>query len=941
MKRTLIRLGLSALITSALFGCGGGGSDGVSGTASTPVTVTTTGPGINPAIMTAAQWASMEPIGTINSVTTNGQPVVTFTLTDASGNAIVGLEKVTSQSATAKYPSYPNLGFTIAKLMPASNGSPSRWISYEVFSSPTITADVTVSRPGTENYGVLEAVTGVPGQYKYTFRRDPNLVKQMVGTTAGFADLDDLTYDPSLTHRVGIQFSGAARGTGSNTSSGAASGVDQVVIDKPVNFFYDFIPATGRAVVATDTQREIVSVASCFECHSKFVGFHGGDAVNKLPASRQDTKMCVLCHTDQRKFGRAGLTTIASNGNFSDNPYNSTTGVTTYTKPTYTIDGLSTDNNKSIFDLPLFVHKIHMGEKLTRKGYLAGAVSDGVRMNEVKYPQTITNCVKCHDGTPGAKNQTAQGDNWKTQPSRLACGACHDAVNFETGANHPSPVANGVEHDDSRCANCHNAADISTVYHTTVDPTGSVDRGGYPNPPSGVGNAIALASMVNPPASVYKIAYEIKSVTVDSTTKFPTVEYRIMKNGAAVPLKTATGPLLDNLDGTPSIYVTYGVPQDGVTKVVDWTASLSATVTQFRDAQFNSIGTANYSQSGPDASGYYKATFKSALPTGYAMVYGAVGINYQGFVQLTGYKVNGVDVPIRLRESAFALKAASATDTRRPIVAAANCNNCHGQLGVEPSFHSGARNNPEGCAMGGCHMETKATGHTDGGAWALSEKYMVHGIHGGWKRTIPFTYAASSGEPKGFSDIEYPGVLQNCRQCHLPGSFDFSNAVNANAVQNMLWTTDTALDLRLPPNNSAGVAVNPSGYIGLSPWIKGGDFASNKAAPTVLDRHIVGLGYKDYRIDNAVSSPTASACFGCHDAAKSINHMEQNGGVLVKQISTVTGIPAPVTTGLTSAQIATALTAYRGNLTAANKEACLICHGTGKVADIRVVHGVK
>lgn len=919
MKRTLIRLGLSALITSALFGCGGGGSDGVPGTPSPPVTVTTTGPGINPATITAAQWASLEPIGTINSVTINSPPVVTFTLTDGKGNAIVGLEKITSQSATAKYPSYPNLGFTLAKLMPSTNGSPSRWVSYEVLGTPSTTADVTIGRPSTENYGTLEAMAGVPGQYTYTFRRDPKTVKSIVDGTTDTAinlkaDLDDLTYDASKTHRLGIQFSGSAPGTGTNTSTAAASGVDSVPLDKPVNFFYDFIPGDNfRQVTAADTQREIVSVAACFECHSKFVGFHGGNAVNKFPASRQDTKMCVLCHTDQRKFGRTEATTTSTGYSGS----------------------VSRVNDMSTVNLMPFIHTLHMGEKLTK----TGTVVAGVAANDIKYPQTITNCVKCHDGSVGAKNKTDQGDNWKTKPSRLACGACHDNVNFATGANHPAP--GGIRTDDSQCATCHDAASISTVSHVTVDPAGSVDRGGYPAPSSNVGNAIALASMVNPPAGVFKIGFEIKSVAVASNKA--TVTYRILKNGSPVTLNS-TGYLINDVDGTPSIYVTYGQKQDGVQAVVDWTASVSATVTQFRDAQTGGNVSTTYKQTGPDADGYYAATFLTALPTDAKMVHGAMGINYQGFVQLKGYKVGGVDTPIRLREPAFALKAASATDMRRSVVTAATCNSCHGQLGVEPSFHSGARNNPEGCAMGGCHNETKATSHSDGGAWALSEKYMVHGIHGGWKRSVPFTYEASAGNLKGFSEIEYPGVLQNCRQCHLPGSFDFSNAANANAVPNMLWTTDTALDMRLLTDGGTA-KTDPTTWIGVSPWIIGGSFASNKAAPTILDRIIPPIspnnGYNDYRIDNMVSSPVASACFGCHDDAKAYNHMEQNGGVLVKRISTVTGIAAPSTAGLTNGQITAALTAYRANLTAANKEACLICHGTGKVADIKVVHGVK
>jgi OmcA/MtrC family decaheme c-type cytochrome len=936
MKRTLVRLGLTALISSALFGCGGGGSGGdtVIVTPGPIQTVTTTGPGIKPALLTAAQWKSLEVKGTINGITTDSPPVVTFTLTDAQGNGITGLESMTvdttkNAGSTAKFATYPNFGFTIAKLVPGTNGSPSRWVSYEVLGTPSTTADATLGRPGTESYGTLTAVDGVPGQYKYKFYRDPKTVKSVVDAVADTAtnkkaDLDDLTYDASLTHRVGIQFSGAARGTGTNTPNGLTLGVDSVPLNQPVNFFYDYIPATGKQVTATDTQREIVSTAACLECHSKFVGFHGGNAVNKLPASRQETKMCVLCHTDQRKFGRTEAVTTS----------------TGYSGDVYRVDGQSTIN------MTPFVHKLHMGEKLTKTGTLMA----GLLANDIIYPQPVTNCVKCHDGTAGAKNYTLQGDNWKTKPSRQACGSCHDKVNFATGDHHPAP--GGIQTDDSKCTTCHDAASISKVAHVSVDPVGSVDRGGYPAPANNVGNAIALASMANPPAGVFKIKFEIASVTVDTANK-ATVKYRILKDGTPVTLR-ASGFLIDDVDGTPSIYVTYGLPQDGVTKVVDWTASVSASAMAFRDAQTAGNVSALYSQTGPDTSGYYSATFKTALPTGAAMVYGAMGINYAGLVQLKGYKtiVNGVstDVPIRLRESAFALTPAkpfvsanNPGDVRRPIVSEATCNSCHSQLGVEPSFHSGARNNPEGCALGGCHFETKATSHSDGGAWALSAKYMVHGIHGGWKRTVPFTYEASAGNPKGFGEIEYPGVLQNCRQCHVPGSYDYSNAANVNAVPGMLWTTDAALDMRLKANGGTQ-AADPTTWIGVSPWIIGGKFASNKALPTVLDRTILPLangGYNDYRIDNVVSSPIASSCFGCHDAPKSVNHMEQMGGVLVKQISTVTGIAAPSTAGMTSTQIAAALTAHRANLTAVNKEACLICHGSGKTADIKMVHGVK
>ena len=167
MKHTLVRLGLAALMSIALFGCGGGGSDGIDGAAGPTVTVPVGTPGVNAAALQPAEWGALELRGTVNSVTVNSPPVVTFTLTDANGNGIVGLENVWSKSQTAKFPSYTNFGFSIAKLVPGTNGSPSRWVSYEVLGTPSTTADFTLGRPSTENYGTLKALGA--GQYQYTF----------------------------------------------------------------------------------------------------------------------------------------------------------------------------------------------------------------------------------------------------------------------------------------------------------------------------------------------------------------------------------------------------------------------------------------------------------------------------------------------------------------------------------------------------------------------------------------------------------------------------------------------------------------------------------------------------------------------------------------------------------------------------------------------------
>ncbi len=465
----------------------------------------------------------------------------------------------------------------------------------------------------------------------------------------------------------------------------------------------------------------------------------------------------------------------------------------------------------------------------------------------------------------------------------------------------------GAQADDSKCALCHGGNDIP-VYHVTVDPTGANGRGGYPlntalntptpNFPAGQGPSIPLASQLNMPAGVYKIGFEVKQVTVAGAAgaKKASVVYRVLKDGQPVTFN-ATGMLMNNVDGTPDIYVMYATAQDGLAAPADWNGSKSAHVIDIRDKKNGNT------QTGPDANGYYTATLGATLPDDAKMVTAALGINYNGFVQL------GLpDYPkgIRLREPAFVMKVADNFTPRRSIVSNDKCNSCHGQLGIAPSFHSGARNNGQGCATGGCHDANKATGHVGatngfGGGWSVAVKNLVHGIHGASKRDKAFTYEATADNPVGFQEVTYPGVLNRCEQCHVPGSYDFSGSANAAALPNLLWTTDAAGDMSNPTNA-------PS--IGLSPWVT-----------------LQGAGQVDYRTNNLVSSPIASSCFGCHDTSLAVQHMETNGGTLVRQFSTVSSVATRPAIGTTS------------SMTFTRAEQCMLCHASGKVADIKAVHG--
>jgi OmcA/MtrC family decaheme c-type cytochrome len=263
-----------------------------------------TSPGIQAGSLSSAEWAALKLKGQITEVTLGGAaPSVTFTLTDQNGNAIVGLENffsmVSSSSSTSGGQTCPagknvlplqrTVTASIAKLVPGANGSPSKWVNYLVATvDPTKAGGVfcKLQTPSTDQYGTLTYLGG--GQYRYVFATDITKVKAFVDASSSNpfqADVGDTTFDRNLPHRVVIQIAGAARGTGNNTPDGVTV-TPAVNLEEPVNLTWD----------STAPQRDIARIESCNACHSH-LAFHGSGA-------RVDTDYCVICHTNQRKYGQ-------------------------------------------------------------------------------------------------------------------------------------------------------------------------------------------------------------------------------------------------------------------------------------------------------------------------------------------------------------------------------------------------------------------------------------------------------------------------------------------------------------------------------------------------------------------------------------------------------------------------------------------------------------
>ncbi len=158
---------------------------------------------------------------------------------------------------------------------------------------------------------------------------------------------------------------------------------------------FNFVP-DGSEVTNV---RDIVRTATCNSCHTRLTA-HG---------RRHSTELCITCHQPQSSDPDTGNTV----------------------------------------DFTTMIHKIHMGAELpsVQAGIpyqIIGFRQSVHDYSTVEYPADVRRCESCHTGG-------TQSNVYLTDPSRRACGSCHDDVNFATGENH----ADLPQVSDNQCANCH------------------------------------------------------------------------------------------------------------------------------------------------------------------------------------------------------------------------------------------------------------------------------------------------------------------------------------------------------------------------------------------------------------------------------------------------------------------------------------------------------
>ena len=516
---------------------------------------------------------------------------------------------------------------------------------------------------------------------------------------------------------------------------------------------YDFVPAGGSVT----TRRDILATAKCNECHGE---------VTMPGTNRVDTRLCVTCHNPG--------SWIAGTPNTS-------------------------------LDFNVQSHKLHNGANLpsVRAG---GTYKIGTRdFSGATFVQDVRNCTKCHDGTPGAPNATAQGDNWKMQPNMAACGSCHDDVYFGAGPDPAKPYQRrahqgGVMTDSSACALCHAAGRYA-------DNKDIVVAHNFP---------------ARLKAATAKFKYNIVSITtVDLQTSI----------GHVPPFVYSTFPVItfsvtDPTNGDKP----YDIKTDPHFAEIASGNSRLATSIGWTTADFANAGSgANYGQpvsinilgnaavTAGTAAGTYTVTSPVAIPAGQTgTLRVAIDGHPAGDVTTAGKFTDRLPVLSVFKDYAIT----GSVVARRVVVDIAKCNVCHGVL----SLHGNNRTDEPGvCAV--CHNPNATdasrrptaagvlTGGTDGKLEeSIDFKTMIHAIHAGETgkggiRTKGITVYGFGGRGNDFNSVVFPGKLNDCSTCHTGTSYQLTgvwaaptaNGILGNTISTGASTTDPSDNLRITP----------------------------------------------------------------------------------------------------------------------------------------------
>ena len=521
---------------------------------------------------------------------------------------------------------------------------------------------------------------------------------------------------------------------------------------------------------------------------------------------------------------------------------------------------------------------------------------------------SVDYCVTCHNPGSTDANSTNTVD-FKVMIHKIHSGENNPEV--EAGGEYAIWGFRNTKHDYSdvlypqdtvNCIKCHDGTDPETPEgdNWKNEPSEAACGSCHEAPPNFADLTAAEIEEAhvtpnstpnNPdlPPGVPVIEYVLNSATVDGNNQ-AVITFKILRDGVPLDLFNLDEDLADP-GRWPDFLLAYALPQDGIAT----------------PAEYNNLGedsaqplTVDLEQLGPDnnddgtmvdnGDGTFTATTggttfpapAGAFPAGATLR--AVGL--QGYFQVDTDSDGDDDYSLHTPSAVIAVDG---DDVRREVVDNTSCASCHEWF----EGHGGNRVfNMNICVM--CHVPNLSSSGrgiltpNDANEDAYGSdpllypeatnnlKDMIHGIHGAETRTTDYEFVRGGfrQNPYNFSDVVFPAGANDCLRCHKSESFEVP------LDDNTLLTTD----------RTTGVAD------GNDPD-RDAVLAARASVPNDTD---------------FVITPTGAACYACHDSADAKAHMEQNGAAINDNRSDVTA--------------------------SGSVETCSVCHGTGKTADLAVVH---
>jgi hypothetical protein len=370
------------------------------------------------------------------------------------------------------------------------------------------------------------------------------------------------------------------------------------------------------------------------------------------------------------------------------------------------------------------VHGVHMGEGLENPFNTDPQTGNFKDYTGVVFPKDVLNCNACHTD-----------DRWKTEPSREACGSCHDNIWFGDTASMPATAEahpGGPQADDSACGACHTpdsggVAPISVVHNPAVNiEHDNVDL------------------TVSPPANgQFYVAGEKPTISI------------VMEDSEGNPIDHTQ---IDTMLKTANLYV-YG-PRSEAMPVLTTSAAKNAVVSTVSNSL---LGDAD------------PAVTRAADKITYQLgdVAGLAPGTYMVFVYTNSATIN---TDLGFPRAAFGLINFQVGTATVQSKIAENCSQCHGStiMHLNESHVHPAPFDTDYCLA--CHDYGRpgtgdlftqnggnsTTGWAGYGAKPISAR--VHGVHAGAYLNHPeYVYG---GNPTAFSEVVFPQDLRNCTVCH-------------------------------------------------------------------------------------------------------------------------------------------------------------------------------